>query len=175
MEIGAKRLVRELLKQTLFCVRLVALCWQKLSNIAKLLVIGLCFDPHLWSWTLSKIWNKTISYERNGDKIFAEFTAWQFVIKCAAVTFVPPWVSSYVFSSSRDHSLGHVFKMSNKILARKVLLKDWWGKPTPTGKWSRCRSRTNWRYYVSDLAWSLIDVVPNYLILLLIVRCFEFS
>ena len=58
----------------------------------------------------------------------------------------------------RDRSqlrwFGHVTRMSQKILARQVLLA------VSEGKRPRGRPSTTWRDYISDLTWSRLGVEP---------------
>ena len=49
---------------------------------------------------------------------------------------------------------GHLSRMSHKRLARQVLLAK------HTGKRPRDRPRPSWSDYISDLAWSRLDVEP---------------
>jgi len=62
-------------------------------------------------------------------------------------------MSNHFTSESRDPSY-HVSRMSQERVARHVLLA------TPPGKRSRGRPRARWNDYISDLAWSRLDVEP---------------
>jgi len=56
---------------------------------------------------------------------------------------------------SQPRWLGYVSRMPQQRLARGVLLAK------PTGKRLRCRPRTRWSDYISDLAWPSFGVEPT--------------
>ena len=112
--------------------------------------IGLCFDPHPWTWTSSNHWKNAFP-RTSGKNGFPRII--QGVTLCDKVhrseirkaQNVKPllWIER-----SQLRWFGHVSRISQKRLTRQVLLA------TPAGKPSRGLPRTRWRDYICDLAWS---------------------
>ena len=83
-EVGTKRLIHGLVKLTQFAWALL-LCGDETSAFkdrkAFSFSIGLCSDPHLWSWILGDDWKNTLKRTDGRDGIFAKRpwcdTSWQ--------------------------------------------------------------------------------------------------
>ena len=84
--------------------------------------IGLCSEPHMWSWILVDDWKNTIPSASGRDRIFAKsyeyFTVWHFATKRAAVKFVKLWISSHFFESRDPNYAGSAMRTGEASPAR---------------------------------------------------------
>jgi len=159
--VGTKRLKhRSLVKQTQFCVSLIAPWWRNGSfqrtPSFQFLNRSLFRSSHMASnlrWRLKEYCQKN---KRQRWDICEGFSVRHFVTKSTCLISVKPGMSSH-FSEWRDPSC------VGSAMFPECPGKEWRStsfglQSTPTAKWPRGRPR--WRDYISELAWSRLGVEP---------------
>ena len=152
-EIGTKRLIHGLVKQTQFCVGSFQRP-QSFQILNRSLFRSLPVVMNL-RWRLKEYCEKN---KRLRWDIFEEFSVWHFVTKSTGLKSVNPGMSRHS-SETRDPSY------VSSAMWPECPRKDWRSKSfglqsTPTGKRPRGGQRTRWSNCISDLAWYRLGVKP---------------
>ena len=95
-------------KQTQFCVSFITPWWRNGGfQRRKAFLIGLCSDPHLWSWNL-RWWLKEYCQKNKRQRwdICEEFSVWHFMTRSTGLKSIKLGMSSHFFESRDPSNVG---------------------------------------------------------------------